>query len=367
VARATQVGLPFVELRQRRPVEAGHPGSAALLSEARAALALAPGSVVLVNDRVDLAILSGAAGAHVGQDDLPAGAARRLLGPDRWLGLSTHDEAELGAAQDLPLDYVAVGPIHPSATKSGHAATVGVARLSAWRPRSRLPVVAIGGVTADRARAVMEAGADAVAVAGALAADMVGEARRLRWELGEPEPARHWYLTGFSGAGKTTLAPLVAALHGPGREAVDLDDLVATRAGAPVADVLQAEGEIGLRAREAAALAALPPASSRPLVVALGGGTLLGDASRRLVVSSGILAWLRAPLDTCLRRARQAGGRRPLLEQAENDAELAVLMAEREPGYHLAAVDVDATGRPDEIARRLAATLGGKPESPGSR
>jgi thiamine-phosphate pyrophosphorylase len=185
VFRAVRAGVRFLEIR--RPPVPGRPDSGARLAELRACLEAAASAVVLVNDRVDLAVLVGADGAHVGQADLPPGAARRLLGPRALLGLSTHDEEQLAAAQAEPLDYAALGPIFPSATKSGHAAVIGRERLAAWRRRSRLPVVAIGGITPANAGAVIAAGADAVAVAAAVAqGDVEANVAAFRQALGEP-------------------------------------------------------------------------------------------------------------------------------------------------------------------------------------
>ena len=178
VAIAWGAGATFFELRRTRGVPPD--GSQARLAEVRACLGAAPGATVLVNDRVDLAVLAGAAGAHVGQDDMPADSARRLLGPGRWLGLSTHDEAQVESASGLPVDYIALGPIFASATKSGHAAPLGLARLSSCRRLTALPVVAIGGITAENAAEVRAAGADAVAVVSAVAVgDVRANVRRL--------------------------------------------------------------------------------------------------------------------------------------------------------------------------------------------
>lgn len=182
VSRAAASGIRFVEIRQAGP----HPGSARRLADIRAVRAAAPAVTLLVNDRVDLAILSGADGAHVGQDDLPAADARRLLGDERLLGLSTHDERQFSAAQDEPLDYVAFGPIFESATKQGHAEPLGLERLRAARRLARLPLVAIGGVDCDNAAAVLDAGADCLAIASAISrGDVESNCRRLLAIAGE--------------------------------------------------------------------------------------------------------------------------------------------------------------------------------------
>lgn len=120
---------------------------------------------VIVNDRADMAVLSGAAGVHVGQDDLPPQAVRRVVGRDAVLGWSTHTGAQLAAARDLPISYVAVGPVFQTATKDTGYAPVGTAlvREAVSRAAGR-PVVAIGGITLERASEVAEAGATSVAV-----------------------------------------------------------------------------------------------------------------------------------------------------------------------------------------------------------
>lgn len=184
VRRAASAGVRFVEIRRKPGAEPA--GSGALLEEIRAVRAAAPGVTLLVNDRVDLALMAGADGAHVGQDDLPATAARRLLGTARMLGISTHDEEQVRAAQSLPVDYVAIGPVFLSSTKSGHAEPLGLRRLAACRALCARPLVAIGGITAENVRDVLAAGADAVAVASAIASgDVETNARRLLALAGE--------------------------------------------------------------------------------------------------------------------------------------------------------------------------------------
>lgn len=138
-------------------------------------LALGSQAIVIINDRADIARLADAAGVHVGQDDVPAGAAREIIGAERIVGLSTHTPEQLESALAEPISYVAVGPVFPSSTKAtGYEplGTAGVARAAA-RIRSAagagiLPLVAIGGITLDTASDVIEAGADVVAVIGDL-------------------------------------------------------------------------------------------------------------------------------------------------------------------------------------------------------
>ena len=122
---------------------------------------------VIVNDRVDIAIVAGTRHVHLGQDDLPVSDARALLGPDAVIGLSTHTPAQVDAACALPIDYLAVGPVFSTQTKAtGYEAVglAGVRQAHAAAQVARVPVVAIGGITLDTASDVIEAGASAVAV-----------------------------------------------------------------------------------------------------------------------------------------------------------------------------------------------------------
>ena len=128
-------------------------------------LAAPRGARVVVNDRCDVALMSGADGVHVGQDDLPAGVARDLLGPAAVLGLSTHDASQVEAARHQPVSYLAVGPVYDTRTKQTGYAAVGLAAVrQAARAAGDRPVVAIGGITLETAPAVVAAGAASVAV-----------------------------------------------------------------------------------------------------------------------------------------------------------------------------------------------------------
>jgi thiamine-phosphate diphosphorylase len=138
------------------------------------------GATFIVNDRADLALALDADGLHLGQGDLPAAAARRVLRPGMILGVSTHDEAQADRACGDGADYVAVGSMFPTGTKAGFQ-LVGPDLLRRIRPRTSSPLVAIGGITRDNAMEVMEAGADAVAVISAICAsdDPEGATRSL--------------------------------------------------------------------------------------------------------------------------------------------------------------------------------------------
>ena len=122
------------------------------------------GVEIIVNDRVDVALISGAGGVHLGQDDVPPVEARRILGLDRMIGFSTHNLEQAMRAEKLPVDYVAVGPIFLTATKEKPDAVVGLENLSAICQAIRKPVVAIGGIKLENAVDVLKAGATSVAV-----------------------------------------------------------------------------------------------------------------------------------------------------------------------------------------------------------
>ena len=135
-----------------------------------AALTQAAGATLVINDRADLAQLFNAA-LHLGQDDLPPSAARRVVGPDTMVGFSTHNEAQLRAARQEPVDYLALGPLFGTVTKENPDPTVGLDGFRRLRPLSPWPLVAIGGITRANARQALEAGADSVAVIGDLFPD----------------------------------------------------------------------------------------------------------------------------------------------------------------------------------------------------
>ena len=138
----------------------------------------ASGATIIVNDRADIALLSGADGVHVGQDDLPIRAARRLLGKGALVGMSTHTPEQIDAALLEPVSYIAVGPVFTTRTKATGETEVGLelVRRAATRAGGR-PVVAIGGITLARAAAVIEAGASTVAVIADLLAGGPPDAR----------------------------------------------------------------------------------------------------------------------------------------------------------------------------------------------
>jgi thiamine-phosphate pyrophosphorylase len=131
----------------------------------RLSTALAPRGVrFIVNDRPDIALLAGAGGVHVGQEDLGVEDARAICGKERWVGVSTHTLEQVAAADRTSADYVAFGPIFPTTTKRNSDAVVGTELLRRARQMTRKPLVAIGGITLGRAAEVYSAGADSLAV-----------------------------------------------------------------------------------------------------------------------------------------------------------------------------------------------------------
>jgi thiamine-phosphate pyrophosphorylase len=122
------------------------------------------GATFIVNDRVDIALMCGADGVHLGQTDLPPDAARRLMGGDKIIGYSTHNEAQAREAESLPVDYVAIGPVFVTNTKENPDPVVGLAGVAAVRRQVSKPLVAIGGITRQNAASALGAGADSVAV-----------------------------------------------------------------------------------------------------------------------------------------------------------------------------------------------------------
>lgn len=152
---------------------------------ARALIAALPSTVPLImNDRADLAIAAGAAGVHVGPEDLPAAAVRRILGPDRIVGVSVGNDAEALQASDA--NYVGIGPVFATASKDDAGGAIGVAELARLAALCARPAVAIGGIDASNAAAAIAAGARGVAVIRALfsAADPEEAARSLRSAIG---------------------------------------------------------------------------------------------------------------------------------------------------------------------------------------
>jgi thiamine-phosphate pyrophosphorylase len=164
VARAfLEGGATFLQLRAKQR------SSAWLLEQAERIVAMGAdrGAHLIVNDRADVALVAGAAGVHVGQEDLAPAAVRALVGPDRLIGFSTHSTAQLDFAMRQPIDYVAVGPVFGTSSKNTGYEAVGLTLVEEAARRARaqgLGLVAIGGITLENAPAVIRAGATSVAI-----------------------------------------------------------------------------------------------------------------------------------------------------------------------------------------------------------
>jgi thiamine-phosphate pyrophosphorylase len=125
----------------------------------------------IMNDRADVCLVAGFDGVHVGQDDLSPEAARRVVGTRLWTGVSTHNPEQIAAADKTSANYLAIGPVYSTASKQNPDPVIGLAGVRRARELTREPLVAIGGITRQNCRAVIEAGADSVAVIGDLLQD----------------------------------------------------------------------------------------------------------------------------------------------------------------------------------------------------
>ena len=126
------------------------------------------GVPLIINDQIDVALAVDADGVHIGQDDLPVAETRRLIGPDKILGVSVSDAAELAAVPAEGVDYLGIGPIFPTGTKLDAGAAIGVAGFGALAAATRLPTVAIGGIKPGHCAALFAVGAKGVAVVSAI-------------------------------------------------------------------------------------------------------------------------------------------------------------------------------------------------------
>jgi len=126
---------------------------------------------LIMNDRADLCLAAGFDGVHVGQDDLSAAAARRVIGPELLLGVSTHNAEQLASADQTTADYLAIGPVFKTSSKENPDPTVGLEGVRRARDITRKPIVGIGGITLENAASVIAAGANSVAVISELVAE----------------------------------------------------------------------------------------------------------------------------------------------------------------------------------------------------
>jgi thiamine-phosphate pyrophosphorylase len=185
-ASLAEAGVRLLQYRNK-PASAGQ----YLESSRKLAEMLVPRGVsFLVNDRPDVAFLAGASGVHVGQEDLDVEQARRVVGRDKLIGVSTHNLEQFDRAAASSADYIAVGPLFGTSSKTNPDPVVGLAFLRRVRGLTAKPIVAIGGITVERAAAAIEAGADSVAViSGILSA--ADPAERARQYITVLEAAKH--------------------------------------------------------------------------------------------------------------------------------------------------------------------------------
>ena len=158
--KLADAGVRLFQYRNKR-------GSSRELLQASSALAaeLVPrGALFFVNDRPDVALLSGANGVHIGQSDLPVAETRAVLGQGKLLGVSTHNLEQFRAAAETDADYIALGPVFATDSKANPDPVVGTVMIREARKLTKKPIVGIGGISLERAKEVMEAGADSVAV-----------------------------------------------------------------------------------------------------------------------------------------------------------------------------------------------------------
>jgi thiamine-phosphate pyrophosphorylase len=179
VLRLSLGGAQLIQLREKQL------GARQFFREAEAALIVARQRRVrlIINDRVDIALALGADGVHLGQDDMPPEAARRILGEHAVIGFSTHNEEQARLAASLPVDYLAIGPIFPTSSKDNPDPVVGPEGLRRVREAvPGIPLVAIGGITPENALETLASGADSLAVVSALLADPAQiQARLSHW------------------------------------------------------------------------------------------------------------------------------------------------------------------------------------------
>lgn len=162
VRALAEAGVEILQYRNKRDPDV-------VVAEDLLAIREAAGSIRLIlNDRAALVSAAGWDGVHVGQDDLPPEEARQMVGRNALVGISTHNEAQMIVANREPVDYIAIGPVFPTVTKRDASPLIGLEGVARARALTEKPLIAIGGITRETAPSVYDAGADAVAVIGAI-------------------------------------------------------------------------------------------------------------------------------------------------------------------------------------------------------
>ena len=178
VEKLIEGGANFIQLREK------YAASQEFYEAAKLALEYARtrGVKIIINDRADIALALGADGVHLGQDDLPPSEARKILGEKAIIGFSTHNLEQAVRAAELPIDYLAIGPVYATTTKENPDQTVGLEGIKTVRKAvGDFPLVAIGGINYHNYRQIFESGADSAAIISDLIsdADKIGEKMRL--------------------------------------------------------------------------------------------------------------------------------------------------------------------------------------------
>lgn len=310
VARLAAAGWPWIQVRDKHSRDKrSHRDLLALAEECVAAAGSS--SRVWIDDRADIASLAGAYGVHVGEADPPPRSLRKSF-PDLKIGITTRDDQAVAAADAAAaVDVVSFGPVFATRTKTDAPAPVGVAAFDRVRDSTDKPMIAIGGIEEYAIADLRWAGADVIAVTGALVKD--------------PELVQGWvsryaesaftawprvFLTGFMAAGKSCVGRRLAAVLG--WRFVDVDRLVTEGTDRSVAEIFADEGESGFRGRESVALRRA--AAFESAVIACGGGIFESTANRELLATdSGAVIWLDVEADEIERRLSRAARRsRPL-------------------------------------------------------
>jgi thiamine-phosphate pyrophosphorylase len=179
----SRAGVLLIQYRNKRGEAAALLRDARNLRERLYATA-AIGPRLIMNDRADLCLAAEYDGVHVGQEDLSAEAARNIVGPDRWVGVSTHNPEQVAKADQTSADYIAIGPVFQTASKANPDPVIGGDGVRQARGLTSKPLVAIGGITRQNCLSVIEAGADSVAVISDLLPDPAKSAEEFLRILG---------------------------------------------------------------------------------------------------------------------------------------------------------------------------------------
>jgi thiamine-phosphate pyrophosphorylase len=160
IVELARAGVSLVQLREKKSSSKQYLEDALELSE----FGQQHGVAIIINDRPDIAWLTGARGVHLGQEDLPVVEARKILGPNKIIGSSTHNLKQALEAQETSADYVVIGPIFATTSKENPDSIVEWGELQEIRTKVTKPLIAIGGITTENAKSLFEIGVDSVAV-----------------------------------------------------------------------------------------------------------------------------------------------------------------------------------------------------------